>query len=206
MECNVQPDYPVTNEAAKKATGKSLDEWYKLIDAAGGTGLGRRKVNVLLYTDHKVDAWWSTTIAVEYERRHDLKKRDGLYEGYFICSTKTIAAPLDRVYKAWTDKAQLAKWFGGGARADVQEGGGFETKDGDRGSYLRVRENKDLRFSYERSGFTAPTQVDVVFEDKGKGKCGVLVNHTRLQTRGEADGVRAGWAAALDRLKSLMEA
>jgi uncharacterized protein YndB with AHSA1/START domain len=205
MQCEIKSDFPVTNEAAKKATGKTLDEWYKLIDAAGGPKLGRRAINVLLYSDNGVDAWWATTIAVEYEKHKDIKKKDGLYEGYFICSTKTIAAPLDQVYAAWADTAQLARWFGAGSKAAVVDGGAYSNKDGDRGSYLRVRPNKDLRFTWENPALSAPTLVDVSFEDKGKGKTGLLVNHTRIQSRAEADGLRTAWSAALDKLKALLE-
>jgi len=81
----------------------------------------------------------------------------------------------------------------------------YENKDGDKGSFLRVRENKDIRMSFENKNFSAPTQVDVQFQDKGKGKTGLLVNHTRIQTREEADGLRAAWAEALDRLKAHCE-
>jgi len=52
---------------------------------------------------------------------------------------------------------------------------------------------------------SSPTQVDVQFQDKGKGKTGLLVNHTRIQTRAEADSLRAAWASALDQLKALCE-
>ena len=91
-------------------------------------------------------------------------------------------------------------------KADVKDGGAFETKEGDKGTFLRVRENKDIRMTFENKEFSAPTQVDVQFQDKGKGKTGLLVNHTRIQTREEADGLRAAWAQALDQLKAICEA
>ncbi|MEP7273578.1 MAG: SRPBCC domain-containing protein, partial [Acidobacteriota bacterium] len=145
------------------------------------------------------------TIAVEYEMHHDLRKKDGLYEGYFICSTKTIAATPAEVYAAWASGDGLSKWFGPATRADVTDGGSFENKDGDHGTYLRVRLNKDLRLTFENPQFSAPSQVDVQFQDKGKGKTGLLVNHARIQTRAEADAARTAWADALDRLKGVCE-
>jgi hypothetical protein len=48
-------------------------------------------------------------------------------------------------------------------------------------------------------------QIDVQFQDKGKGKTGLLVNLSRIQTRAEADGLRVAWAEALDRLKAVCE-
>jgi len=87
----------------------------------------------------------------------------------------------------------------------VKDGGLFQNQDGDKGTFLRVRQNKDLRMTFENADLSSPTQVDVQFQDKGKGKTGLLVNHTRIQTRGEADGLRAAWGQALEHLKAVCE-
>ncbi len=204
MKYEIRSDQPVTNESAKKATGKTLDQWFDELDKMNGLKQGRRAINNSLY-DKKVDPWWCSTIAVEYEKHHNVRKKDGLFEGYFICSTKTIAAPVAEVYAAWTDNMKLSDWFGTATKAEVEDGGKYKNKDGDRGTFLRVRPNKDLRLSFENPAFTSPSQVDVQFQDKGKGKTGVLVNHARIQSRAEADGLRAAWADALDKLKTLCE-
>ena len=204
MKHTFKSEHPVTNEAAKAATGKTLDQWFTELDKADGLKLGRREINNQL-NQQKLDPWWCSTIAVEYEKHHDVRKKDGLFEGYFVCATKTIAAPPADVFKAWSTGAELSKWFGGGAKVDLKDGGAFENKDGDKGTFLRVRENKDIRMTFENSELSAPTQVDVQFQDKGKGKTGLLVNHTRIQTRAEADGLRASWAQALDQLKTTCE-
>jgi uncharacterized protein YndB with AHSA1/START domain len=204
MKCTLKSDHPVTNEAAKSETGKTLDQWFAELDKQDGLKQGRRANNNYLAAQ-KIDFWWCTTIAVEYERHHDVRKKDGLFEGYFVCSTKTIGAPPAAVFKAWSSGADLSNWFGAGTKADVKDSGSYGNKDGDRGQFLRVRVNKDIRMTFENASLSSPTQVDVQFQDKGKGKTGLLVNHTRLQTRAEADGLRAAWAAALDRLKAICE-
>lgn len=204
MKYTLKSDHPVTNEAAKAATGKTLDQWFAELDKADGLKLGRREINNQLYAQ-KLDPWWSATIAVEYEKHHDVRKKDGLYEGYFVCATKTIAAPPAEVFKAWATAAELSKWFGKGAKAEVKDGGSFQTKDGDQGTFLRVRQDKDIRMTFQGVGLSAPSQVDVQFQDKGKGKTGLLVNHTRLQSRAEADGLRAAWGQTLELLKTTCE-
>jgi len=204
MKYRIESDHPVTNEAAKVATGKTLDQWYRDLDAWDGLKKGRRNINTYL-SGLKIDPWWCTTIAVEYEKHHDLRKKDGLLEGYFVCSTKTIAAPLEKVFDAWSSKANLSRWFGEAIKADCREGGTLETKEGDSGTFLRVRNNKDIRLSLSGPGFSAPMLVDAQFQDKGKGKTGLLVNLSRIQARTEADAVRNAWAEALDRLKVYCE-
>jgi uncharacterized protein YndB with AHSA1/START domain len=181
-----------------------LEQWFAELDKMDGLKMGRRAINNHLY-EQKIDPWWCATIAVEYEKHHELKKKDGLYEGYFVCSTKTIGAPVKDVYQAWTNSESLSKWFGAGTKAEVKDGGTFQNKDGDKGSYSRVRENKDLRFTLENKAFAAPVMIDVQFQDKGKGKTGLLVNLQRIQNRAEADGLRNAWAEALNQLKSLLE-
>jgi uncharacterized protein YndB with AHSA1/START domain len=204
LKHTLKSDHPVTNEAAKSATGKTLDQWFAELDKQDGIKQGRRANNSYIAAQN-IDFWWCTTIAVEYERHHDLRKKDGLLEGYFVCSTKTIGAPPVEVFKACSNSAELAKWFGSGTKAEVKDGGSYENQDGDKGKFLRVRQDKDIRMTFENAAFSAPTQVDIQFQDKGKGKTGLLVNHTRIQTRAEADGLRAAWAAALDQLKQICE-
>jgi uncharacterized protein YndB with AHSA1/START domain len=205
MKYKLQSDQPVTNEASKKVTGKTLDQWYRELDGWDGLKKGRRLINNYL-AEQKVDPWWCTTIAVEYEKKNNLRKKDGLYEGYFVCSTKTISAPVEKVFEAWSDINMLSQWFGNNTKSDLRDGGVIETKDGENGNFSRVRKNKDIRLSLNGPGFSAPFQIDAQFQDKGKGKTGVLVNLTRLQTREEADAVRNAWAEALDNLKQLCEA
>lgn len=205
MKVTLTPDNPVTDEACKAATGKTLGEWFAAIDAMDGLKIGRREVNNHLYQNLKLDPWWCGTIAVEYEKHHGQRKKDGLFEGYFICSTKTIAAPPAKVYAAFVDAGELAQWYGSGIKGGTKEGDALETADGDKWEMLRVRENKDLRFNFTAPGFGSPSLMDVQFQDKG-GKTGLLINSTRLQSRAEADGVRAAWAEALNKLKAHCEA
>jgi uncharacterized protein YndB with AHSA1/START domain len=205
MDSKIQSNHPVTDAACKAATGKTLKEWYSYLDGRDALKQGRRPTSMLIYGDLK-DDWWMTTIAVEYEKHHDQRvKKDGLYEGYGICVTKTINAPVDRLYTAWTDPKMLSQWFGAGVKASVADGGKYENKDGDKGTYTRVRPGKDLRFTWENQAYSAPTLVDVVFTDKGGGKSHVMLNHTRIQTRAEADALRAGWGSCFDKLKKVLE-
>lgn len=145
-----------------------------------------------------------TTIVVEYERERGQREKDGRPTGYSICSTKTIVAPLDVVYSAFGDATLLDRWLGPGTRVDFRDGGILETGDGDSATILRIRPGKDLRLAW--NGPIAPeSAVEVLFADKGSGKTGITLNHTRIQARRESDRARAAWAAALDSLKKALE-
>ncbi|MCC6403532.1 MAG: SRPBCC domain-containing protein [Fimbriimonadaceae bacterium] len=206
MKVSNTPDHPVTDEACKAATGKSFAEWFLVLDEIGGLEKGRRDSTSHLYdTIGTKDAWWPTTIYVEYEAHHGVKKKDGLAEGYSICCTKNIAAPVQSVYALWTDLARFREVFGDDATQEVTEGGKLACGGGCRATFTRVRPDKDLRFTWEHPGCSAPMTVDVMFQEN-KGKCMMNVMTSRIQTRGEADGLRNAWGEALNRLKALAEA
>ena len=203
MQVANKSDFPVTDEACKKATGKTLEQWFKELDKIDGLKQGRRACTRQIHA-HKVDPWWPTTIYVEYEAHHGVKKKDGLAEGYSICATKTIKAPVEKVYKIWTNPKTFAEIFGDDGKQALEEGGTISCKGGCKGTFLRIRPNKDLRFTWEHKGSTAPMRVDVQFQDD-KGKCLMNVMTSRIQTRPESDGLRNAWADALIRLKSICE-
>lgn len=203
MKVDHTPDFPVTEAECKKATGKGLKKWFKELDEFDALTKGRRPSTQFIIAQD-VDAWWATTIYVEYEAFHDVKKKDGLAEGYSICVTKSIAAPVAKVYEAWTDPTHFAQMFGESGTQAIQEGGKISCKGGCKGTFTRIRPEKDLRFTWEHKGCTAPMQVDVQFQDN-KGKCLMNVMTSRIQSRPEADGLRNAWTLALGRLKAICE-
>lgn len=54
MKCTLKSDHPVTNEASKASTGKTLDQWFAELDSIDGLKEGRRAINNHLYAQ-KVD-------------------------------------------------------------------------------------------------------------------------------------------------------
>ncbi len=205
MKFDLTPDHPVTDAECKKASGKTFKEWFAWLDKKWPQWPKRRVVVYTIYEEEFKDIWWATTIGVEYERHMDVKKKDGLYEGYSICSTKTFKAPMSKVYDAWTKMDLMKKWMDE-AGGKMEEGGAITSGSKRKYEVLRLRKDKDLRFDYHDPEFSAVTRIDVMLEDKGKGKSGINVHHQRLQTREEADGARNTWAEAMDRLKELVEA
>jgi hypothetical protein len=73
MKVEYTPDFPTTEAACKKATGKGLKEWFAELDAKPELNLKRRDAVSWIYETIGVkssDVWWPTTIWVEYERAH----------------------------------------------------------------------------------------------------------------------------------------
>ena len=189
------------DRTCKAETGRTRAEWFARIEKVGATG--RSAIGKFLLSE-KVDAWWITTLTVDYEAAKGIVEKDGRPKGYSICSTKTVGTPPARTFKALTTPADLAKWFGPGASIEAKEGAAIRDKDGVRGTMKKVKPYKAIVFTWDTPGFAEGSQVEVLVQPKGD-KTGLVVNHTRVATREDADAVRAAWEQALIRLKEHLE-
>ena len=203
MKVISKSEHPMADADAKAATGKAWKDWYRLLDDAGGPAPVRRAITSSLMEDHGLNAWWAQTLAVEYERAKSVHERDGRPKGYAICVTKTIATSPERVFDAFGDANVLKTWFGD-AKTDFTEGGTFSSTDGNRGKYTKIARPKTLRFVWEDDDPTAASTVELKLMPNGK-KVGLVLNHERIQSRPHADGLRAAWIAAIEKLKQTLE-
>ena len=126
------------------------------------------------------------------------------------------AAP-EKIYAAWTDPAQLVKWFGPdsgavkSAETDVRVGGRyailFNTEDGEEhhvsGTYKEVEPNRKLAFTWmwrtmpERESF-----VTVLINPDGEGSILTLI-HEQFFDEPARDRHEMGWSGSLDKLERL---
>ncbi|MBK8096918.1 MAG: SRPBCC domain-containing protein [Planctomycetes bacterium] len=195
-----------TDAACRQATGKTLAQWFAVLDQSPGPAAGRRELAQAALTAVGKDEWWATTLAVEYEKARGQREKDGRPRGYSICVTKTVAAPLPEVFAAFGKAELLARWFGAGSSVHFADGGVLRDGDGDQLTFTRIRADKDLRASWQSSDLAPDSQVEVLFADKGKGRTGITLNHTRIQLRRDADVLRLGWGQCLQALRELLEA
>ena len=144
--------------------------------------------------------------------------------------TRDFAAPAESLFRAWTDPAQMVKWFTPApwstvrAETDVRPGGSslvvMRSPDGrefpHRGVYLEVVPNRRLVFTdaferaWEPSGKAFMT-VTLTFEPlPGPGartRYTASARHWSAEDRAahEAMGFHAGWAKAAEQLAALVE-
>lgn len=195
MKVDYKPQSEVSPASAKAATGRTLDEWYALLDEKGGLAEGRRVLTEYLFRQLKVDAWWTTTIIVEYEKARGIAEKDGLPKGYNICVTKAVAVAPERAVDEFADGSW---WLGKGVK--VAEGEAFDAGDGHKGRFKKVTPGKLIRFTWEGPGH-APVEVIDIKAIVTAGKTSLTINHDRLQSRDTADGMREAWAKVLNELK-----
>jgi uncharacterized protein YndB with AHSA1/START domain len=134
--------------------------------------------------------------------------------------TRLIKAPRERVYAAWTDPAQLKRWFGPEKVqtreliADARVGGEFRwditDPDGDemtvRGEFLELQANRKVVFTWQwqdDENWEAYISVVTVELSDRDGGTELRLTHEKLPSEQSRDGHTSGWNSALDKLERL---
>ena len=128
---------------------------------------------------------------------------------------RTLNAPVETVYQAWTDPAKIVKWFGPSdemtcetPQFDFRIGGRYTllllSPSGDRhcvsGEYKEIVENQKLVFSWAWE--TTPqsvSQVTVTLRADGDTTRLQLL-HEQFVSEDARDNHNRGWVPSLDRL------
>ncbi len=119
-----------------------------------------------------------------------------------------IRAPRDRVYAAWTDPAQLKKWFGPknvktrNLIADARVGGKFcwdctdpEGKEVTiSGEYRELQPGKKIVFTW---------QLKEDYFDR-EGGTELRLTHEKLPNEASRDDHKQGWNSVLDKLEKFL--
>lgn len=135
-----------------------------------------------------------------------------------VSLVRTIKAPAQKVFAAWTDGAQLQRWLAPIAQADGRVGGPFRLEvraaDGSHvvaGEYRELVPDKRIVMSWVYEGPMVstgkePTTVTVELRPSG-GNTEVSVHHEGLKNLTYRAAIRQGaWAEALTQLESLLAA
>jgi len=143
-------------------------------------------------------------------------------EGYRLVEEIWIDASPERVYRAWTDRADLTRWWGvpgeyetTTAEVDVREGGhyrfaGTSAQLGSfevTGEYRVVDPPHRLAYTWNPSWDEGAhgSVVELHFEAKDGGTR-LVVEHTAFATESARDDHRSGWPAVTQMLKGYLEA
>ncbi len=174
---------PMSDDAVAAKTGKTWDEWFVILDAAGGMTIGHRAMVDLLYDEHDVPAWWSQMVTVGYEQIRGLRELHETPDGYEVSVSKTMPVAHTTLYDAWTIDEMRRSWLG-----DEEP------------HVTTARKNKVLRMAW----VDGETHVDVHFYAKGDSKSQVVIQHSKLADRDDVEVKRAYWKAALARLADVV--
>lgn len=133
---------------------------------------------------------------------------------------RTIDAPIETVYAAWTDPEMMRRWFAPGdlavarAVAEVEVGGTFLVEmrgtDGERhltrGVYREVVPNRRLVHTWQWEGSDVESLVTVEFEAESARTTQLTLTHSRFADAESRDRHEGGWNGCIVKLTALFPA
>lgn len=144
---------------------------------------------------------------------------DSLTDDTTLVIRRTLAAPVERVYRAWTDPAWLSRWFAATpehecvlAETDLRVGGRYRlimrAPDGEEhrvsGEYREIETGRKLVFTWAwESTPERESQVTINLHAKETGTVLVLT-HERFADVTTRDRHNQGWTGCLDTLERVL--
>ena len=130
---------------------------------------------------------------------------------------RTLDAPVEAVYAAWTDPETMRQWFAPGglavarAVAEVEVGGTFliemRGQNGEshvtRGVYREVVPNRRLVHTWQWEGSDVESLVTVELEPASPGTTRLTLTHSRFAQAEARDQHEKGWTGCLAKLEAL---
>jgi len=173
----------MSDAAIKAKTGCTWKRWVDALDYLGAKDMPHRKIAELVHEKFRIDDWWSQTVAVGYERIRGLReigqRRGG---GYEATKSKTVAAPIGVLYRAFSDDRWRRKWLPV-AKLTIRTA----TRD------------KSMRLDWGDG-----TRVQLQFTPKGDARSHVAVQHVKLPDQKARERMKGFWAERLGALAHLL--
>lgn len=173
----------MSDEAVQSKTGKTWEEWFAILDAAGGREMDHQEIVACLGREHGVGPWWQQMVTVTYERARGKRVKHETPAGFQVSGSRTIHVPVSRLFAAWSDETFRRRWL---PEADF--------------TVRKATPEKSLRLAWGDG-----TKVEVNLYPKGEAKSQVTVDHQKLPDAQEAARCKAWWGEALDRLREILE-
>jgi uncharacterized protein YndB with AHSA1/START domain len=195
----------VSEEAVRRATGRGWDHWFGVLDRFGALEKGHAETARFLGAKQGLSPWWAQTVTIGHERVRGGRLVGQVKRGFETSASRTIGAPVREAFRAWSDARRLSRWLTTKTTQEFRVGGRWSNSEGDHGEFQRIVPNRHLRFTWNAPGYASVSRVEVGFEALGRGRCSVNVGHSRLRSPREREAAQAGWAWAMDSLRSWLE-
>lgn len=177
----------MSNNAVYRRTGRTWQEWFAILDAAGAINMKHKEIAQCLYQKHRVSAWWSQMITVTYEQERGLRDKHQKSDGYAISVSKVVSGPVDILYNFWSDEKKRKQWLTEKQKASL--------------TIRKSTPNKSMRITWS----DGITYVEANFYDKGGSKSQITVQHSKLSNSEMAESMKAYWKKTLRRLANLLK-
>jgi hypothetical protein len=95
----------IGSAAVAAKTGKGWHDWFAILDRAKANTWPHKQIASFLYDEQSVPGWWCQMITVGYEQARGLRVKHQKADGFAASASKTIEAPVEKLFDAWNEEA-----------------------------------------------------------------------------------------------------
>lgn len=194
----------VSDEALKAKTGKTLQQWVKIIDDFGGADMTHKQIAQKLWDDKLIkNGWWCQQVTVDYEFAKGRRIRGETADaGFEIGVSKTMSKPAGEIWELLTSDQGLKLWLGDINADDIRfdKGQEYETKDGTIGQIRSVYPREKLRLTWQPKSRKTPITLQIYLTPNGN-KTSVLFHNEKLADAKDRETMRKHWQTILEKFE-----
>jgi uncharacterized protein DUF4287 len=174
----------IGDEALVAKTGKTWQEWFQVLDAAGAAGMSHTEIATWLCDRYGAENGWHwQMVTAGYEQERGLRRKHETPDGFEVSVSRTIAASPEVLVEAWTDEAVRRTWLPEGEL-----------------TITSARPGKSLRARWGEGR----ERIDVDVYPKGE-RTQITVQHRRLPDPEAAERSKSFWKERLERIRARTE-
>ena len=99
----------ISDEAVETRTGKSWDQWFRILDRWGAAAKGPKATAAWLHETRELPTWWAQMVTVRYEQERNLRDKHERPDGYMISVTRLVTASAPRAFDALAKPPDLSQ-------------------------------------------------------------------------------------------------
>jgi hypothetical protein len=184
-------------------TGKTLDEWFRLVDAWGGRDKPHKQIAAYVRTQQGASPWWSQEITVLYEKHINRRVTGQTSSGLFqIEAGKTLPVGLDRAWEMVTGKDTVRAIVGEGCGGRFSDGAAGVSSSGTRYNVRVFKPRSHIRMGWAMKGWEKDSTLQIRVTPRNQNATAVSFHQENLQTSGIRDRMRLRWKEVLEQLAS----
>jgi uncharacterized protein YndB with AHSA1/START domain len=191
----------VTNDALKKATGKSWTSWINSLDRKKADTLSHPEIVKLLAP--KIESpWWRQKIALGFREAKGKRITGQIAGGFQIGARRVFPLSKDDAWDFLLSPEAMKIWLGKALALDGARS--YKVKKGLAAEMRVFKPGSHLRMAWHPDKWISPSLLQVRVVASGK-KTALSFHHEGLPSETAREEMKAHWTTILDKLEKLFE-
>jgi hypothetical protein len=179
-----QPRNIITDKLVLEKTGKTMEEWFAVMDTKGAMKLDANGIYQLLQKIKGLESlgeWNLGLLSTSYQWSRGLRERGEKKDGFEVSISRTFGVPLPVLFQAIADPAIRKTW--------VKE----------KMVITKETANRSIRAKWDDD-----TRLSIDFYTKGEAKAQAVLQHMKIKDASTAAKLKEFWLGRFDALKETL--